>query len=211
MAPESPLQAGVILRAAEQIAHQLPEHRAAGQELNHARRDCTAQERSAIKTPHDARREFQFSAKSSLYPRRVLLRATFGERAAQQFAGANGIERAFAGEGIDPRRRISNKRPVLSDDVSFGKRALLRRGQDVAIKLCALRLYTVLPHKCLQMAAQLRAGMRRHAPANADREMIAARRSEEHTSELQSQSNLVCRLLLEKKKKKKRHMRTANA
>src|SRR2546430_7540697 len=29
-------------------------------------------------------------------------------------------------------------------------------------------------------------------------------RSEEHTSELQSQSNLVCRLLLEKKKKKYR-------
>src|SRR5205085_11826752 len=31
----------------------------------------------------------------------------------------------------------------------------------------------------------------------------AMERSEEHTSELQSQSNLVCRLLLEKKKKKK--------
>src|SRR5947207_12348446 len=30
-----------------------------------------------------------------------------------------------------------------------------------------------------------------------------ARRSEEHTSELQSHSDLVCRLLLEKKKKKK--------
>src|SRR5438270_2368082 len=30
---------------------------------------------------------------------------------------------------------------------------------------------------------------------------IACGRSEEHTSELQSQSNLVCRLLLEKKKK----------
>src|SRR2546430_5646182 len=30
---------------------------------------------------------------------------------------------------------------------------------------------------------------------------IVAIRSEEHTSELQSQSNLVCRLLLEKKKK----------
>src|SRR5438270_8753278 len=44
----------------------------------------------------------------------------------------------------------------------------------------------------------------------ADRELERARgteqvagRSEEHTSELQSQSNLVCRLLLEKKKKKK--------
>src|SRR5436309_14389457 len=31
-----------------------------------------------------------------------------------------------------------------------------------------------------------------------------ARRSEEHTSELQSRENLVCRLLLEKKKKKKK-------
>src|SRR2546430_12333249 len=33
----------------------------------------------------------------------------------------------------------------------------------------------------------------------------AMKRSEEHTSELQSQSNLVCRLLLEKKKKKRQH------
>src|SRR5256886_13719745 len=33
----------------------------------------------------------------------------------------------------------------------------------------------------------------------------ATARSEEHTSELQSQSNLVCRLLLEKKKKNQRH------
>src|SRR2546427_5611095 len=31
-------------------------------------------------------------------------------------------------------------------------------------------------------------------------------RSEEHTSELQSQSKIVCRLLLEKKKKKKRNL-----
>src|SRR2546427_7562253 len=31
-------------------------------------------------------------------------------------------------------------------------------------------------------------------------------RSEEHTSELQSQSNLVCRLLLEKKKKKNKNI-----
>src|SRR5688572_31650638 len=35
-------------------------------------------------------------------------------------------------------------------------------------------------------------------------------RSEEHTSELQSQSNLVCRLLLEKKKKKKKNQETEN-
>src|SRR2546427_2502453 len=38
-------------------------------------------------------------------------------------------------------------------------------------------------------------------------------RSEEHTSELQSQSNLVCRLLLEKKKRRQRcstHVRTVS-
>src|SRR2546430_8652863 len=33
-------------------------------------------------------------------------------------------------------------------------------------------------------------------------------RSEEHTSELQSQSNLVCRLLLEKKKRSQTHAHT---
>src|SRR2546427_1203001 len=41
----------------------------------------------------------------------------------------------------------------------------------------------------------------RFATELADRVSIIER-SEEHTSELQSQSNLVCRLLLEKKKKK---------
>src|SRR2546427_2950776 len=34
--------------------------------------------------------------------------------------------------------------------------------------------------------------------------ILRPHRSEEHTSELQSQSNLVCRLLLEKKKKKQK-------
>src|SRR2546430_10086316 len=45
-------------------------------------------------------------------------------------------------------------------------------------------------------------GMLAFAAANANEPAeTAARRSEEHTSELQSQSNLVCRLLLEKKKR----------
>src|SRR5256886_5007007 len=42
-----------------------------------------------------------------------------------------------------------------------------------------------------------------------DHRAHAAERSEEHTSELQSQSNLVCRLLLEKKKlKDNNHQKT---
>src|SRR2546427_6335128 len=50
---------------------------------------------------------------------------------------------------------------------------------------------------------------RRHREIRADGKLVpderrleVGPRSEEHTSELQSQSNLVCRLLLEKKKKK---------
>src|SRR2546430_4120272 len=38
-----------------------------------------------------------------------------------------------------------------------------------------------------------------HGPIGLKVSLFLARRSEEHTSELQSQSNLVCRLLLEKK------------
>src|SRR2546427_7098548 len=41
-------------------------------------------------------------------------------------------------------------------------------------------------------------GCRRYSPLS--RRITSRTRSEEHTSELQSQSNLVCRLLLEKKK-----------
>src|SRR2546430_6274821 len=40
-----------------------------------------------------------------------------------------------------------------------------------------------------------------HQETRSARSVQRAFRSEEHTSELQSQSNLVCRLLLEKKKK----------
>src|SRR5690242_21328990 len=42
-----------------------------------------------------------------------------------------------------------------------------------------------------------------HEPTGSDKETVTVHRSEEHTSELQSHVNLVCRLLLEKKKKKK--------
>src|SRR2546427_6539606 len=50
---------------------------------------------------------------------------------------------------------------------------------------------------CVGAAAGLKGPLRRTARCPAAR---FGPRSEEHTSELQSQSNLVCRLLLEKKK-----------
>src|SRR2546430_4779168 len=45
-----------------------------------------------------------------------------------------------------------------------------------------------------------RPGIRSQGDRDRGRRRLVPARSEEHTSELQSQSNLVCRLLLEKKK-----------
>src|SRR2546430_6053201 len=50
-------------------------------------------------------------------------------------------------------------------------------------------------------ALQATMNQRHHQPIAAEQNALdGGARSEEHTSELQSQSNLVCRLLLEKKK-----------
>src|SRR2546430_12566894 len=56
---------------------------------------------------------------------------------------------------------------------------------------------TLFPYTTLFRSTPHHAGRLRGSP---DRPSPVPGRSEEHTSELQSQSNLVCRLLLEKKK-----------
>src|SRR2546421_2223056 len=66
---------------------------------------------------------------------------------------------------------------------------------------------SVSPASMTQMLDRLAdAGLVERVRSDNDRRIVAARltdagRSEEHTSELQSRSDLVCRLLLEKKKK----------
>src|SRR2546430_10110444 len=70
-------------------------------------------------------------------------------------------------------------------------------------------IYTLSLHDALPISS-----IYRHHTARSPRTTsaaclhLAAQRSEEHTSELQSQSNLVCRLLLEKKKNHRRNIRT---
>src|SRR2546427_5387653 len=55
-----------------------------------------------------------------------------------------------------------------------------------------------------------RSGLLRHLVQQRLLAVKRFERSEEHTSELQSQSNLVCRLLLEKKKKKRCYLSALN-
>src|SRR2546426_11429071 len=66
-------------------------------------------------------------------------------------------------------------------------------------------IYTLSLHDALPISrdgALLRS--RRERGLASARTRLCTKRSEEHTSELQSPCNLVCRLLLEKKKKKRR-------
>src|SRR6478736_9695777 len=63
-------------------------------------------------------------------------------------------------------------------------------------------IYTLSLHDALPISAFVCAA--RSPPAR--RARLCWSRSEEHTSELQSQSNLVCRLLLEKKNKIKKKL-----
>src|SRR5256885_11604215 len=58
---------------------------------------------------------------------------------------------------------------------------------------------TLFPYTTLFRSKHLRHS--RHVPVGPLEPSVAGKRSEEHTSELQSPCNLVCRLLLEKKKR----------
>src|SRR2546430_7427283 len=60
---------------------------------------------------------------------------------------------------------------------------------------------TLFPYTTLFRSHFVRDWIEKHS-VDSEVTPLGVLRSEEHTSELQSQSNLVCRLLLEKKKKK---------
>src|SRR2546426_3836728 len=69
--------------------------------------------------------------------------------------------------------------------------------------------YTTLFRSSLRVARS-RHGVSSVSHGRGERARLPCDRSEEHTSELQSPCNLVCRLLLEKKKKTKKHQATSD-
>src|SRR5438034_11783721 len=70
-------------------------------------------------------------------------------------------------------------------------------------EIYTLSLHDALPISGISMARKAPAPCRLRCRRACRTIVRSATRSEEHTSELQSHSDLVCRLLLEKKKKKK--------
>src|SRR5438270_6006840 len=78
---------------------------------------------------------------------------------------------------------------------------LLRKNSDPSTWICRSGRTRTGRGKCARSARTTDSKSRRRSSQGFTREDLRRDlRSEEHTSELQSQSNLVCRLLLEKKK-----------
>src|SRR5205809_4337301 len=114
----------------------------------------------------------------------------------------------FPAGGI--HRRVSARSPQLTGQPRLGGSPIAQDGGlGHAEQLGALRHVEAaeepaLDHQCL---TRLEAGERLEGGLETEQLIRGrhwwSRRSEEHTSELQSRLHLVCRLLLEKKKKKK--------
>src|SRR5690606_31013726 len=111
--------------------------------------------------------------------------------------------------------------PCSSSDTSTMKKATLKNSwafSRPAISGNTARITGTAPRRPIQ---EMKVRSRRLKPLNGSRprnteigrakriihseSSRAGTRSEEHTSELQSRENLVCRLLLEKKKRKQKH------
>src|SRR5438105_8586795 len=101
---------------------------------------------------------------------------------------------------------MTNLRLVV-DSPTFSAQAPLI-GDSVCSATPSAGIYTLSLHDALPISARdpprppcgcRRRRCARHCPAAGCRAMASASRSEEHTSELQSRVDLVCRLLLEKK------------
>src|SRR5688572_25029713 len=122
-----------------------------------------------------------FAALADPTRRAILARLASGEASVTELAG-----------------RFPMSQPAISKHLKVLERAgLVSRGRD------AQRRPRRLEPRPLAEATDWLERYRRIWAVNF-RRLDALLRSEEHTSELQSQSNLVCRLLLEKKKKKKK-------
>src|SRR5437773_6275271 len=101
-------------------------------------------------------------------------------------------------DGIEAARRILDERPIpIVMVTAYGERDVVSRAVEAGVFG-----YLVKPFRETDLLPAIETARARHEELRALREEA---RSEEHTSELQSHHDLVCRLLLEKKKKKTRN------
>src|SRR5690606_14436298 len=153
---------------------------------------CTAMaENATIARPY-AKAAFEFAQERNAFERWSKVLA-----AGAAVVSEPAVERLLTHPRVEPKALVDLIAEVAGD-------ALDEHGRNFLMTLAQNRRLDLLP----QIAAQFEV-LRAEVENVADVRIISAvqlseaqqQRSEEHTSELQSRENLVCRLLLEKKKK----------
>src|SRR2546427_4249964 len=104
------------------------------------------------------------------------------------------VRRALETVTLDDKYALQHGRAFMSGVQALVRLPMLQRQRDAAAGLNTAGFISGYRGSPLGGYDQALWAAKKHLESN---------RSEEHTSELQSQSNLVCRLLLEKKKKTK--------
>src|SRR2546430_4283107 len=135
------------------------------------------------------------------YPRRVHDVAPRGDRHDECGAGRVLPRAPFLADLADAevQARIECVQQAGLPDARLTGEHRLPPAEEIAQRGQPLRLLHGGPEDLIARRSVATAQGVERAPVEVD--LVEDERSEEHTSELQSQSNLVCRLLLEKKKK----------
>src|SRR2546430_3930882 len=137
---------------------------------------------------------------------------------AEEIGGPLGTYRPHHGSGGDmshDTRGTARVARVTESGTARGKRREVLRAETAGVAELPTDVHAhsvapqfaqhpgLHPGRDLHHAVHLRFIQHLRVAVQRGEQLPIAQRSEEHTSELQSQSNLVCRLLLEKKKKHK--------
>src|SRR2546425_7349115 len=115
-------------------------------------------------------------------------------------AGERRTDRAARQPGLGGDVLVREPRIPQQQDLAITRRQLLERGADLRPLARRVQRFVHRRRAVLRLGPEQRQVTPLARPASSIVSRNVRRRSEEHTSELQSLAYLVCRLLLEKKK-----------
>lgn len=174
VAQQAAFEAGVILRAAEEIADELAKDGTAAEEEDHGGGDGAAEEGAAIEVADEACGVLEFVGEGGFDEGGVLFRKTVGEAAAKNFSGAHGVEEAFAGERVHPGGGVADEGPVAADDGALGEGVFVGRGEDVGIEARGIGGELLAGEEGIEVGAEFGTGVGGHFSADAHGEMVVA-------------------------------------
>lgn len=147
--------------------------------MNHASRDGAAEKSAAENATDEARGDFEIADEFGAKARGIIFGLSGNKRLREEVAGTEGVEKAFAGDGVNAGGGVSGERPVAAGDFAVAQSAEFRRWKNVAIKLRARDGNFFFANESIEEIAQALRGVLRHFRADPDGEMVSARKGPE--------------------------------